>query len=399
MTQLFKIKYLLVILFSISALCSSAQRDINHMQVSLQPGLIYTNNNIGSNISDNFSDLESDFYGASLRIQKRLGSAFQIGIEHGEFRQWNNNNTSFRITALSFGYAWDNGNLLGTRSFISPYHTVIVGSSMMEVSSDINFDNSNFLLGTENGLKFRLGDKWSAELALDLFWISDFESADRIFESDFNYGYQAGISYYFGAVKTNYKAPVFNARRTYTPATSVAAEAPPEKEAAAAPKPEPQPEPKSPPANQQLIDDQNRLIENQNKFIDHLLQLELQKEQSARSAPTDSIDYLYYHRFPKGDVPDTEAREDSLTNISKGELKAARDSLIGTNEPDTVLTRVSPEQGEVVEKISSDTVRVDIADTTKVYRNIDSLSAGVSPDVTTDSMDAFFADTMQTTDS
>lgn len=395
MIQSLRMKYLLIFVFALSAIGATAQRDINHVQVTLQPGLIYTNNNIGNNISENIDEFESDFYGTSLRIQKRLGKAFQIGLEYGEYRQWNNNDLSFRNTALSLGYAWDNGNLLSTRSFITPYHLVKVGSSVMQASSEPSFDESNFLVGTENGLKFRLGDRWSAQLSLDLFWMTDFESADKIFENDFNYGYQAGVSYHFGAVKTNYQAPVFNAGRQYNAAPADTSKS------KATPRGKPEPEQKAkksePDGEGTLIEKQNRLIENQNEFISYLLQSEQQPDDAKRSAPNDSIDYLYYHRFPKGDVPDSEAREDSLREVREGELKQARDSLLQASARDTVLSKVSPEEGEIVRYINSDSSGVGEADTLYVYREADSLAYGA--DVSADSAQAFSADSTLTTDS
>ncbi len=367
MNTFYRIKYLLVFVFAFVANWVTAQRDINHVQVTLQPGLIYTNNNIGNNISDDFNDFESDFYGASLRIQKRLGAAFQIGLEYGEFRQWNNNSFSLRNTSLSFGYAWDNGSLLNTRSFIAPYHIVKVGSSVMQASSEVGFENSNFLLGTENGLKFRLGDRWSAQLSLDLFWMADYAFVDRIFEGDFNYGYNAGVSYHFGAVKTNYRAPVFNARRPY-------AEPLEEKEndtAQKKPAPKAEPKPESSPQQSQereLIDEQNRLIENQNEFIGYLLQSERQSERKTKTAEADSIDYLYYHRFPKGEVPDTALSEDKSQTMREKPEKVETDTISESLVRDTVLTKVEPEE-KADDKISADSLKKMERDTLYLYND------------------------------
>ncbi|MCA1763831.1 MAG: OmpA family protein [Flavobacteriales bacterium] len=367
MNTFYRIKYLLVFVFAFVANWVTAQRDINHVQVTLQPGLIYTNNNIGTNISDDFNDFESDFYGASLRIQKRLGAAFQIGLEYGEFRQWNNNSFSLRNTSLSFGYAWDNGSLLNTRSFIAPYHIVKVGSSVMQASSEVGFENSNFLLGTENGLKFRLGDRWSAQLSLDLFWVADYAFVDRIFEGDFNYGYNAGISYHFGAVKTNYKAPVFNARRPYAEPSEKKENETAQKKPA--PKAEPKPE-SSPRQSQEreLIDEQNRLIENQNEFIGYLLQSERQSERKTKTAEADSIDYLYYHRFPKGEVPDTALSEEKSQTMREKTEKVETDTISESMVRDTVLTRVEPEE-KAVDKISADSLKKMERDTLYLYND------------------------------
>jgi outer membrane protein OmpA-like peptidoglycan-associated protein len=189
------------------------QRDINHFQVTALGGVNYFSNDIVDNIED---ENNPDFYGVGLRLQKRLCQDFQVGIGYRENRLWNNNEQAIRYATLSLGYAWDNGYLLDERAFLSPYHIIQGGFRSVEGDNTENpFMESNGFVGTENGFKFRLGDSWSAQIAVGLYWLSGGEDFDNLFEDNFNYGYQAGLSYHFGSVKTDYEGPVFNVGKDY----------------------------------------------------------------------------------------------------------------------------------------------------------------------------------------
>lgn len=197
------------IAFSFSAF---AQRDINHWQLSVLGGGFYFNKTLANSLED---IEEPGFYTLGLRVQKKLGTDFQIGLTFLENRLSDDFDISVRTTDVSLAYHWDNGYLLSQRVGVAPYHLVSAGFRSRGSGSEVNFDSTKGLLSLENGVKVRLGDNWSTHVAFLVNWNSDDEQFTKIFDRGYNYGAQVGVSYHFGAVRTNYKGAVFNAGRDF----------------------------------------------------------------------------------------------------------------------------------------------------------------------------------------
>lgn len=209
MTSVKRFLLIIGICFSFAA---TAQRDINHWQLSALGGGFYFNETIANSLDD--ID-EPGFYSLGLRIQKRLGTDFQIGLSFLENRMRQDFDNAVRTTDLHLTYNWDNGYLLSQRAIISPYHLLGAGFRSRGSGDEVNLERSRGQVTLENGIKVRLGDNWSTQVAFVLNWNSDDEQFDNVFDRGYNYGAQIGLSYHFGKVQTNYKGPVFNASRDF----------------------------------------------------------------------------------------------------------------------------------------------------------------------------------------
>jgi outer membrane protein OmpA-like peptidoglycan-associated protein len=204
-------KLLLIICIAIAA-GATAQRDINHWQLSALGGGYYFNETLSNTLED--ID-EPGFYTLGLRIQKKLGTDFQVGLSFLENRLTDDFDISVRATELSLAYNWDNGYLLSQRAAVSPYHLIGAGFRSRGKGDEVNFESTKGLLSLENGIKVRLGDNWSTHVAFVLNWNSEDEQFKNVFDRGYNYGAQVGISYHFGQVHTKYQGPIFNAGRDY----------------------------------------------------------------------------------------------------------------------------------------------------------------------------------------
>ncbi len=198
-----------IVLFLLLAQSAVAQRDIFNWQIMPQGGVFYFSDQIGDAKTPNA-------YGAGLRLMGNAGRSWQLGLSYLESRYWDDSNKGISLASISVGYAWDNGYLLRERAFLSPYHLLDVGYlSMYRPDEESPFKSSQGIVGLENGFKFRLGDRWSARLGLGLYWRADDQEFKNIFNNDFEYGYKAGFSFYFGQRKSNFQGPVFNAGREF----------------------------------------------------------------------------------------------------------------------------------------------------------------------------------------
>jgi outer membrane protein OmpA-like peptidoglycan-associated protein len=272
------LKKLLIILFILFGAAATAQRDINHWQLSALGGGFYFDENLSNSLE---GIEEPGFYTLGLRIQKRIGTDFQLGLSFLENRLRDDSDVAVRITNLNLAYNWDNGYLLSQRSVVSPYHLLGIGFRSRGSGNDVNLENVRGLLSLENGIKVRVGDNWSTQVGFVVNWNSENESFDGVFNSGYNYGGVVGVSYHFGAVKTKYKGPVFNAGNEFRndserPTNLIGKISPISDQDPAADaqvsglnkieKPSKE--------TNELIERQNRLIENQNEFIQMMLSRE-----------------------------------------------------------------------------------------------------------------------------
>ena len=209
MTSVKRFLLIIGICFSFAA---TAQRDINHWQLSAIGGGFYFNETIANSLDD--ID-EPGFYSLGLRIQKKLGTDFQIGLSFLENRMRKDFDIAVRTTDLHLTYNWDNGYLLSQRAVISPYHLVGVGFRSRSRGDEVNLESTKGQVTVENGIKVRLGDSWSTQVAFVVNWNSQNENFDNIFDAGYNYGGLVGLSYHFGQVETDYEGPVFNAGRDF----------------------------------------------------------------------------------------------------------------------------------------------------------------------------------------
>lgn len=209
-SRLFHIFLLLLLAQSVVA-----QRDIFSGQIMAQGGVIYFSDQIGEAETPNA-------YGAGLRLMGNAGRSWQIGLSYLESRYWDDSDQGVSFASISVGYAWDNGYLLRERAFLSPYHLIDVGYlSFYRPNEESPFKTSQGVVGFENGFKFRFGDRISARLGLGLYWRADDEEFKGIFENSLEYGYKAGLSFYFGERKSDFRGPVFNAGREFEQRRSV----------------------------------------------------------------------------------------------------------------------------------------------------------------------------------
>lgn len=205
-------KKLVFLLCFIISTASIAQRDIDHWQLSVIGGGFY----FSETVSNTLNDIEEPgYYSLGVRLQKRLGTDFQIGLSLIENRFREDFDSGVRNTSLSFAYNWDNGYLFSQRAIVAPYHLLAAGLRARSTDSEVNLESTTGVVSLENGFKVRLGDDWSTQVAFVYNWNSDNESFKNVFNSENSYGVRIGLSYHFGQVQTNYQGPVFNAGRSY----------------------------------------------------------------------------------------------------------------------------------------------------------------------------------------
>ncbi len=205
-------KKLFILICFIISTASFAQRDINHWQLSLMGGGFYFSESVSNTLED--VD-EPGYYSLGLRLQKRLGADFQVGLSFLENRFREDFDSGVRMTNLNLAYNWDNGYLLSQRAIVAPYHLAAVGLRTTSSDTDIDLENTTGIVSVENGLKIRLGDDWSTQVGFVYNWNSENEKFDNVFNSENSYGVRLGLSFHFGQVQTNYRGPVFNAGRSY----------------------------------------------------------------------------------------------------------------------------------------------------------------------------------------
>ena len=186
----------------LSPLISLAQRDVYNWQISPYGGLLTLSNDIAVP-----EDANSYAYG--LRIERRLGNDFTLGLHLTQFKLDGAANNNISGGFLSLGYHWDNGYLFSKRSTVSIFHRLEAGylSQYADIES-INSKSSDLAFGFENGLKFRFGDRVSADVAVEILGTQSSTEGDIAKNERYNV-WKVGLSYHFGSRKSNYVAPVF----------------------------------------------------------------------------------------------------------------------------------------------------------------------------------------------
>ncbi len=193
-----------------------AQRDLYNWQLTPFAG--------ASSFSENLefpSDADSYTYG--VQIDKRLGSAFTLGFRAGAMSYLvSDERFDINYGSVNFGFYWDNGFLFSKRSFISFFHKVELGFNENKgpMAMDDTSDDYLALVGLENGIKFRLSERFSAEFSFEMLlprgFIDDF-SPDRY--NQYN-NFKFGLNYHFGQRKSDFKAPIFLALPDVLPGDS-----------------------------------------------------------------------------------------------------------------------------------------------------------------------------------
>ncbi|MBW6496950.1 MAG: OmpA family protein [Bacteroidales bacterium] len=161
---------------------------------------------------DNAFGFPEDFKStaANLHLERSLNRSFSAGISLFAGKPAGGDLKKAGFAALTLGFRWDNGWLLGERVFLAPFHTIEAGYLAGETRTDAS-DSHEFAAGMTHGLKFRLSDRFSARIATGLYYPINDSQGSKLSELNFYQQWQLGLSYHFGARKISYRGPVFNA--------------------------------------------------------------------------------------------------------------------------------------------------------------------------------------------
>ncbi len=161
---------------------------------------------------DNAFGFPEDFKSAAanLQLERSLNRSFSAGISLFAGKPAGGDLKKAGYAALTLGFRWDNGWLLGERVFLAPFHSIEAGYLAGETRSDAS-DTHEFAAGMTHGLKFRLSDRISARIATGLYYPINDSQGSKLSDLNFYQQWQLGLSYHFGARKINYRGPVFNA--------------------------------------------------------------------------------------------------------------------------------------------------------------------------------------------
>ena len=206
-------KILLLSLFTtlLIPLESEAQRDVYDWQITPYAGLLTVNNDISF-------PKNTKMFAYGLRLERRLGNDFTFGLHFSQLDLDDAVQNNISGGFLSLAYHWDNGYLLSQRSFLSVFHRIEIGyADRYSTFESINSKSADFAVGFENGLKFRLGDRISTDLSLEIFSSKASLTTGDITENIRYNVWKVGVTYHFGSRKSNYVAPVF-VPRTSIPA-------------------------------------------------------------------------------------------------------------------------------------------------------------------------------------
>jgi|GEM_PF-4419720 len=147
---------------------------------------------------------------ANLQMERSLNRNFSAGISLFAGQPAGGDLKKAGYAALSLGFRWDNGWLLGERVFLAPFHTIEAGYLAGETRNGASAVHE-FAVGMTHGLKFRLSDRSSARFATGLYYPINDSQGSKLSELNFYQQWQLGLSYHFGARKISYRGPVFNA--------------------------------------------------------------------------------------------------------------------------------------------------------------------------------------------
>ena len=182
---------------------SSAQRDVYNWQVSPYGGLLTLSKDIAT-------PSDANYFAYGMRLERRLGNAFTLGLHLFQARLQGAGNENLSGSFLSLGYHWDNGYLFSQRSFISIFHRIDLGyTNPYSQIDNINSKNGDLTFGFENGLKFRFGDRITAEVALEILGTESSFTEGEIAQNDRFNVWKVGLNYHFGGRKSDFVSPVF----------------------------------------------------------------------------------------------------------------------------------------------------------------------------------------------
>ncbi len=161
---------------------------------------------------DNAFGFPKDFKStaANLHLERSLNRSFSAGISLFAGKPAGGDLKKAGYGALTLGFRWDNGWLLGERVFVAPFHTIEAGYLAGETRTDAS-DSYEFAAGMTHGLKFRFSDRFSARIATGLYYPNNDSQGNKLSDLNFYQQWQLGLSYHFGARKISYRGPVFNA--------------------------------------------------------------------------------------------------------------------------------------------------------------------------------------------
>lgn len=204
---------ILLMLGLLASLTANAQRDIFNWQLSGSGGLV------GDRALLELPD-EASRFTSGLRLYRNLGRAWQLGL-HASQLDFYGGDQGLTFSGLSFSYNWDNGTLLKQRAFISPFHTLDLGyMARADYREWVTYEES-YAYNFENGLKFRLGDRLTAQASYAVYWQVDEDDVSRSFDQTFLRVWKVGINYHFAARKVSYKGPRFDASARYNEANRI----------------------------------------------------------------------------------------------------------------------------------------------------------------------------------
>jgi outer membrane protein OmpA-like peptidoglycan-associated protein len=180
-----------------------AQRDIYNWQMGANFGVL-------TGVDALEIPAEVNRYASRLHLQRSLGRAWQLGLHLGQV-DYTTDDQGLTLTTLSMTYNWDNGALLKKRAFISPYHRLEVGYLARADYAEWVTTAQSYVIGLQNGVKFRLGDRLTANLGYGLFWELDEMQFENTFDRTLYNVWTLGVSLHFGQKKVRYRGPVFDA--------------------------------------------------------------------------------------------------------------------------------------------------------------------------------------------
>lgn len=146
----------------------------------------------------------------NLHLERSLNRSFSAGINLFAGQPAGGDLKKAGFAALTLGFRWDNGWLLGERVFLAPFHTIEAGYLAGETHIGAT-DTHEFAVGMTHGLKFRLSDRISARIATGLYYPINDSQGSKLSELNFYQQWRLGLSYHFGARKISYRGPVFHA--------------------------------------------------------------------------------------------------------------------------------------------------------------------------------------------
>lgn len=213
--NLFKKIFFLFFIALLVPFSGLAQRDLFNWQVSPYAGLLTVNKDIS--LPDN-----SNFFTYGLRLDRRVGDAFTVGVNFSYINTGIEDRSAIAGGFINLAYHWDNGYLLSQRSCISLFHRIEAGyTDKTKRLENLDGTGGEITFGFENGLKFRLGDRISADLALEILGSKKSITEGDIAENLRYNIWKVGVNYHFGNRKSKFVAPVFVPSPHIQPATDM----------------------------------------------------------------------------------------------------------------------------------------------------------------------------------